>query len=217
MCEPVNKFIDHLVECIETSLPKSKFNLNVNLALKQECECRWLSPIKLRRFRGNPSALPKFISIFLCMRHHKVFFDLDDEAKRSVESIGCKGIFYATALKLLKRDFSNPVLVSYLKIKSVFDQPPLKPNDKIWPSTYQQQIKIKNTWLLSMGYQNPILSYKNLSKVVTSLPNYLRTQFYKATRDCNLTDGTINLLLFENWLEKRIWDLFNPLAGIIAI
>ena len=68
-----------------------------------------------------------------------------------------------------------------------------------------------------MGYQNPILSYKNLSKVVTSLPNYLRTQFYKATRDCNLTDGTINLLLFENWLEKRIWDLFNPLAGIIAI
>ena len=68
-----------------------------------------------------------------------------------------------------------------------------------------------------MGYQNPILSYENLSKVVTRLLNYLHTQFYKATRDCDLTDGTINLLLFESWLEKCIKDLFNSLSKIIAI
>ena len=49
MCEPVNKFIDHVVQSIETSLPKSKFNLNVNLALKQECECRRLQPIELSK------------------------------------------------------------------------------------------------------------------------------------------------------------------------
>ena len=36
-------------------LPKSKFNLNVNLALKQECKCRQLQPIELHSFRGNPS------------------------------------------------------------------------------------------------------------------------------------------------------------------
>ena len=49
MCEPVNKFIDHVVQSIETSLPKSKFNLNVNLALKQEYECRRLQPIELSK------------------------------------------------------------------------------------------------------------------------------------------------------------------------
>ena len=64
-----------------------------------------------------------------------------------------------------------------------------------------------------MSYENPILSYQNLSKAVTRL----RTQFFKATRDYYLTGGTINLLTFENWLERRIKDLFNPLVEIISI
>ena len=70
---------------------------------------------------------------------------------------------------------------------------------------------------MSMGYQNPILSYENLSKAVARLPHYLRAPFFRATRDCNLTDSTINLLSFEDWLEKRIEDQFNPLAEIIAL
>ena len=44
-------------------------------------------------FRSNSSELPEFISSFRCMIHDKVSFDFDGEAKRSVESIGCKGIF----------------------------------------------------------------------------------------------------------------------------
>ena len=36
-------------------------------------------------------------------------------------------------------------------------------------------------------------------------------------RDCDLTDSTINLLTFENWLEGRVKDLFRPLAEIISI
>ena len=217
-----------VVESIETFLLKSKFNLNVNLALKQEYECRQLPPIELCRFRGHPSEWPEFIPSFRRIIHDKVSFDdnmrmegllsvLDGEAKRFVESIGCDGIFYATALKSVKRDFGNPALVSHLKIKSVFNQHQLKPNDKIGLRTYHQQIKIANPWLLSMGYQNPILFCENLYKAVTLLPNYLRTQFYKATRDCDLTDGTTNLLSFGSWLEKRIKDLFNPSAEIIAI
>ena len=101
--------------------------------------------------------------------------------KKYVESIGCEGIFYATALKSLKQDFGNPVLASHLKIISIFDQPQIKINDKIGLRKYQQQVKITNTWLLSMGYEIPILSSENLSKEVTRLPNYLRTQFFKAT------------------------------------
>ena len=153
MRKPVHKFIDHLVESIETSLPKSKFNSNANLALKQEYGCQQLPPIKLRRFRGNPSEWPEFISSFRRMIHDQVSFEdnmrmkrllsvLDGKAKRSIESTGCDGIFYATALKSLKRDFGNPVLVLHLKIKSIFDQPQLKPNDKIGLRTYHQQTKI---------------------------------------------------------------------------
>ena len=76
------------------------------------------------------------------MRMERLLSVLDDKGKRAVESIGCDGIFYATALKSLKRDFGNPVLVSHLKIKSIFDQAQLKPNDKIGLRTYHQQMKI---------------------------------------------------------------------------
>ena len=52
---------------------------------------------------------------------------------------------------------------------------------------------------------------------MTGFPNYLRTQIFKVTRDCNLANGTINLLTFKNWLERQIKDLFNPLTKIISI
>ena len=107
------------------------------------------------------------------MRMERLLYALEGEAKKFVESIGCEGIFYATALKSLKRDFGNPLLVSHLKIKSIFDQPQINPNYKIGLRKYHRQVKITNTWLLSMGYENPILSYENLSKAVTRLPNYL--------------------------------------------
>ena len=53
--EPVDKLIDDLVEGIAKSLHQSKFNLNVGLVLKQECEYCQLLPIELRRFWSNPS------------------------------------------------------------------------------------------------------------------------------------------------------------------
>ena len=68
-----------------------------------------------------------------------------------------------------------------------------------------------------MVYKTPIISYENLSNAVARLPNYLRTQFFRATCDYDLTDGTINLLSFEVWLEKGLKDLFNPLAEIISL
>ena len=41
------------------------------------------------------------------MRMERLLSVLKGEAKKSVESIGKSGIFYATALKTLKGDFGN--------------------------------------------------------------------------------------------------------------
>ena len=128
------------------------------------------------------------------MRMEQLLRVLEREAKRSAESIGCKGIFYTTALKSLKTDFGNPVLVTDFKIKSLLDQPQLKANNKSLLRHYHQQSKTTSTWLMSMRYQNPILSYENLSKAVARLPHYRCTQIFGATRGWNLTDGTTNHL-----------------------
>ena len=51
---------------------------------------------------------------------------------------------------------------------------------------------------MSMGYETPLLSSKNLTKALMRLPYNLRQEFFKATKDLNLIDGTLNLIVFEN-------------------
>ena len=126
---------------------------------------------------------------------------LKGKTKKSVESISYEGIFYATALKSLKRDFGNPVLVSHLKIKSIFDQPQIKPNDKIGLRKYHQQVKIINTWLLSMGHENPIFEHSFSKPLEITILQMVPSIYY----------------FFENWLERRIKDMFNSLDEIISV
>ena len=56
---------------------------------------------------------------------------LDGEAKHTLEAIGCNKIFYATALKTLKRDFGNPLIVAHSRLCSIFDKAQIKANDKV--------------------------------------------------------------------------------------
>ena len=57
---------------------------------------------------------------------------------------------------------------------------------------------------------------KCLTKPLMQLPYSLHQEFFKATRDCNLIDGIVNLIVFENWIEKKLKTYFNPLSDIIA-
>ena len=54
---------------------------------------------------------------------------LDGEPKKCINAFGTNGMFYASALKSLKKQFSNPYLVSYYKLQILFDLPPLSRND----------------------------------------------------------------------------------------
>ena len=65
---------------------------------------------------------------------------LKDETKRSVESTGCNGMFYATVLKPPETDFGNSVFVLHLKINTLLDQPYLKANDKTRLQHYNQHL-----------------------------------------------------------------------------
>ena len=140
---------------------------------------------------------------------------LDGEAKRTVEAIGFNKIFYATALKTLKRDFVNPLKVAHSRICSVFDKPQIKANEKVGLRQFHQQLKCSNSWVLSMGYKSPIFSSENLTKAILCLPSHLRNQFYKFTKDSNLMDGSVNLLVIDTWLDDQIKVCFNALADIV--
>ena len=45
---------------------------------------------------------------------------LDGVANRAIQSIGSSGLFYTSALKILKRGFGNPLLVATLCMKRFF-------------------------------------------------------------------------------------------------
>ena len=141
---------------------------------------------------------------------------LDGEAKRSVKTVGTNGYFYATALKALKRDFGNPLVVSHLKLPKLFDEKQIHIKDKLGLPSFHQQLRICISWLLPIGYDTPLTSYENLIKALSVLPKKYQSEFFKHIKDFNMLDGTINLTTLEQWLEKQLQIIFNPLANILA-
>ena len=56
------------------------------------------------------------------MRMERILSVLRREAKKSAESTGKSSIFYAAALKTLKRDFGHAFPVANMKTKLLFDK-----------------------------------------------------------------------------------------------
>ena len=119
-------------------------------------------------------------------------------------------------LKTLKRDFGNPFLVATLDIKKPFDKLQMNGRDRNALREFHQQLKINNTWLMSMEYETPLLSSESLTNALMQLQYNVCEEFFKAMKNCNLIDGTVNLIVFENLLERKLKTYFNPLDTIIA-
>ena len=101
------------------------------------------------------------------------------EAKNYIISIGTNRLFYTSALKSFKRDFGDPLVVTHLKLKSVFDKPQIKSLCRTALREFQQSLKCVITWLETMGYSFSLTSTEHLTKAVKRLPNFLRHSFYK--------------------------------------
>ena len=215
--DPIDKFIDDLIEGEETSIRIETRSMDMQLALKQEYEARHVPAMELIRFNGNPVLWSVFIDNFYQNVHSKMtFLDnirmirlislLDRDAKRAIQSIGWSGLFYASALKTLKRDFGNLLLVATLRMKGLFNKPQISGRDHSALREFHQQLKMNNTWLMSMGYETTLLSSESLTKSLMRLLYNLHQEFFKATRDCNLIDASFNLIVFENWLDRKLFQ-----------
>ena len=184
-------------------------------------------PVDLLRFGGNPVHWPKFIDSFYHRIHKKLLFNdslrmdhlmksLDGEAKASVKIVGTNGYFYATALKSLKMDFGNFLVVSHLKLKKLFDQKQINIKDKLRLRSFHQLLSDCKSWLSSIGYDTPLTSYKNLVKALSVLPIKYQSEIFKRAKDFNTLDEIINITTLEQWLEKRLQIIFNPLANTFS-
>ena len=194
--------------------------------LKRYLESRNLPPMDLLRFNGNPSHWPEFIQYFKetvymkrtfsdSLRMEHLLSVLDGDAKRVVSATGRNGLFYAIALKALKREFGNLYVVSFLKLKAVLDQSQIQTGDQKGLKQFHQQLKTVITWLTSMGYFSSINSTENVTKAVMRLPKNLRTSYYKSFDDTDFNENNINLISPERWLANEIRPSLNPIATII--
>ena len=98
---------------------------DIGVALQESAEARHLPHIELVPFNGEASKWPEFIENFRTRVHSKSTFNnntrmerllsvLRGEARENIETLGTSGLFYATALKSLKRDYGNPILVCHM-------------------------------------------------------------------------------------------------------
>ena len=183
--QSIAPIIDLLVEEQETKLDIQRKEATATSLLQMQLESKNLPPIELTRFDGDHCKWPIFIQNFKNRVHEKHSFTddirmerlisvLDGDAKRAVAAVGHSGLFYASALKLLKQDFGNPLVVSYKKVKAVLDQPQIQPNDKTLLRRYHQSLRSTVIWLKSMGYNSAIQSVENVTKAVMRLPRFMR-------------------------------------------
>ena len=98
----------------------------------------------------------------------------------------------------------------------MLDKPQIKPNDYATLREFHQQIKLNLTWLSSLDYETPLYSYDMVTKAVLRLPYALRKEFYKFIKDSSLLDGSLNLIMFERWLQNQLKAYFNPLVDVVA-
>ena len=148
----IDSFIDTLIERSETVINTTIDQSSSTMALlERDLESFNLPLMKLLRFNGNPSHWPEFIQCFKervymkkafsdSVRMERLLSVLDGEAKRVVSAIGRNGLFYATALKALKREFGNPYAVSFLKLKTVLDQSQTQTDDQKGLKQFYQQL-----------------------------------------------------------------------------
>ena len=225
--QPIDKFIDDLIEGEETCLAGLSKPLTASAALRYEFESKTLPVVELTKFNGDSSKWPEFIENFSRRIHFKLSFTDNDrmerllsvltgEAKKGVESIGTSGIFYATALKSLKRDFGNTTVVTYTKLKNLLDKPQISSNDRAAIRRFHQQLNSTVTWLKRIGNISAVRSTENLSKAVMRLPDELRKQFYRKSKDFDDADlSLLKLEIFLDWSLKEFYN-YNPIADIIA-
>ena len=148
----IDSFIATLIErsetVINTTIDQSSSTM---VLLERDLESFNLPLMKLLRFNGNPSHWPEFIQCFKervyikkafsdSVRMERLLSVLDGEAKRVVSAIGRNGLFYATALKALKREFGNPYAVSFLKLKIFLDQSQIQTDDQKGLKQFHQQL-----------------------------------------------------------------------------
>ena len=124
----VDSFINELVEFEETVISKGNDFLSAQQVLQREFESRNLPPIELKRFDGNLELWPEFIERVHRMassdnnlKMDRLLSVLDGDTKCSIQLIRSNGIFYATALKPLKCDYGNPIIVSHVRVKSLLN------------------------------------------------------------------------------------------------
>ena len=70
---------------------------------------------------------------------------LDSEAKKAIEAVKTCGLFYVSALKTLKKEFGNTLIVAHLCLQSMFNKPQIKPSDRSALQEFHLPIKLNIT------------------------------------------------------------------------
>ena len=117
--------------------------------------------------------------------------------------------WHVLSISSLKQDY--PTVVSYLKLKALFDQPQLHAKNKPAIRSFQGHSKTNVIWLSSKGCRPEIGSIDNITKPVIRLPHYLRKKFYKEFKGNDIDEKKVDFLKYSHSLDERLSEGHNQL------
>ena len=95
-------------------------------------------------------------------------------------------------MKTLKSNFGNLMVISFMKLQSVFDLFQIYNKNLSRLRTFLQQLKSVITCINSMGDNFTTDLIENIMKVITRLAKSLQSKFHRYFKDANVSNKSSN-------------------------
>ena len=226
--EAFDSWIDDLTEFRETRPPELMRDMSVAEALHRLEANKDMPSVKLCTFDGSPMMYVEFVETFKVHVHDKphltdsmrmvqLKMHLEKEAERAISGLGCNGVMYATALKMIKEQFGQPSIVARSFINKLTKGPKLANNNRQGLRDLSHDIINSIAALQRMNYFADANATDNLRQIVMRLPDYLISKWKVAVTEIRENGHTPTLEHISKFIRKQVQSVFDPDFGDLEV
>ena len=225
---PFDAWIDDLVEFKETELPRSNEDISVADALHRLEASKDIPSVKLCVFDGNPLCYVEFIETFKIHVHDKkhltdnmrmvqLKMHLSKESEKVISGLGCGGIMYATALKLIKEQFGQPSVIARACICKLTKGSKIVNGNREGLRDLLHDVVNCIATLQRLSNFADANATENLRQIVTRLPDHLISKWKSKVTEIREQGQAPTLEHIGTFLRKQVQSAFDPDFGDLDV
>ena len=219
-----DSWIDKLIEFKETEIIRATQDMSMADVLYRLEASKDIPHIELIKFDGNPLKYVEFIETFKIHVHEKHYLSddmrmaqlkmhLTGEAEKAISGLGCGGVMYATALKIVKEQFGQESIIARACINRLTKGSKIAGNNRQGLRDLSHDIVNSIAVLKRMNYLSDSNSTESLRQVVMRFPDFLITKWKGKVTEIRDQGDVPTLEHISRFIRKQVRSMFDPDFG----